>query len=335
MGKGACSELMISIMKNERFQYVRINDYQIEEDKPDILILNHPYDIFSDIKDCRRHCRLIIAASMQLIRYTYDWNDFWHMQQKSFGRFYPDYYLFDSLLYNDMRRAGYISDRIIEMGNAKFDGIYKACQNKSYPPEWDKLKQKKVILWMTDHGVHDGGITQEVSFDIYAGSIFRYALDNPEIGIIFRPHSVLISELLKTGLWTEKDIETLKGYCLKSENIVYDDTLTYDNAFSIADGIITDAFCGITCSSLPTLKPICLTYRNKYDKPFHKELEDCCYSARNEKELLEFMDIVRDDRDTMMELRKKALSKCVKHFDGNNGYRIKEFIKKKYKESVS
>lgn len=152
------------------------------------------------------------------------------------------------------------------------------------------------------------------------------------MGIIFRPHPTLIVELLDAGIWSKKDLQIIKEYCDQSENLIFDDTLTYDRAFSCVDGIITDAFCGITCSALPTLKPICLTYRSENDLPYHEDLASCFYSAHNADELKVFMNIIKNDEDTMMEVRKSAAKKYIKHFDGKNGYRIKTFIKEKYLE---
>lgn len=47
------------------------------------------------------------------------------------------------------------------------------------------------------------------------------------------------------------------------------------------------------------------------------------------------MDKIGDgQQDTTLELRKKACSRYIKHFDGKNGWRIKEFITEKYLEKM-
>lgn len=308
--------------------------YCVQEDLPDILIVNHPYDTMTQIEDCRANCKLIIAASMQLVRYGYDLKEFWDLQEKGFGRFQPDYYIFDSLLYNEIKRSGYASPKIIEMGNAKFDGIYEACKEKNYKEDWQKLRGKKVILWATDHGISRDHISKDVTFDLYAKTIIQYAKNNQEIGIIFRPHSAFVKEMLEYGLWSKGDLQLLKKIFRKSGNLVFDDSNSYDYAYSVADGIITDAFCGISCSALPTLKPVCLAYRSKSDLPYHQELADCYDSAYNSNDIIKFMDKIKDGRDTALELRKEACNRYIKHFDGRNGWRIKEFITEKYLEKI-
>lgn len=316
------------------FKSVYWEDYCIQEDSPDVLVLNHPYDTVTQIDHCREYCKLIFVASMQLIRYSYDMRTFWNIQNRGFGRFNPDYFLFDSLLYHEIMQSEYASEKIVEMGNAKFDGIYEACKEKHYEEGWEKLKGKRVVLWTTDHGIYDSKVSYGLTFDLYAKTIFQYAMNNSDMGIIFRPHSTFINEMLKNNFWSQNDLEMLKKYCYESPNIVFDDSVTYDNAYSIADGIIADAFCGISCSALPTLKPICLTYRSIVDLPYHEELANCYDSAYSRDDVISFMNKVKNNQDSTLELRKEACKKYIKNFDGKNGWRIKEFIKEKYFELI-
>lgn len=327
----AVKEELLKYMDEIGYKYIDYADYNIEKDLPEILIINNPYDKTTYFKNCRNICNLIVVASIQLVRYADDEDAFWELQEKGFKRFNPDFYLYDSLIYKEVMNTRYASDKFIEMGNAKFDGIYEACKNRIYPEGWEKLKGKKVVLWTTDHGVWSGGVCKDVTFDLYARAILRYANSHPEVGIIFRPHPAFITELIQSGLWNQDDIKLLKNYFLNSSNMVYDDSITYDIAFSLADGIIADGFCGISCSALPTMKPICLTYRDIKDIPYHKDLIVGYDAAYCEDGILSFLDKVKMGVDDKRKLREDVCRKYIKHFDGKNGWRIKEFIKKTYK----
>lgn len=70
------SEDMLDEMGTHGFDYIGIHEYSVKDDKPDILVISHPYDKFSNIQDCRRYCKLIVAASMQLVRYAHNWTSF-------------------------------------------------------------------------------------------------------------------------------------------------------------------------------------------------------------------------------------------------------------------
>lgn len=321
--------------------YVRAGEFTAETDKPDILILSSYYwtGRKDNILDCRDYAKLIICIPETIVRY-YSMDLFLHRLKSCVGAFRPHYYLFDSLLYNDImeweEQNDIGADKLIEMGNGKFDGIYYSTKKKYWggaETDRKKLHGRIVVLWATSHGLFDHTVTKFLTFDLYAKAVFEYINKHEEMGLIFRPHPELISELVLNGFWSQNDINRFKNFCLESPNIVFDDTDTYDNAFSIADGILTDAFCGIAYSALPTLIPICTAYRSENDIPYHPELLKCLYPAYEEKDILNFFEMIRQRQDPGLELRKEFLNIHFRHFDGKNGFRIKEFIKDRYFES--
>lgn len=316
------------IVEKDNFSSIGIKEYNAVQDKPDVLILNH-HCMQAEILGICAECKLVIMASMQLIRYKKTLKDLWNLLQKNIGKFRPDYYLFDSLMFREIKESAYMSDKVIEMGNAKYDGIYEAMKKKTYGKEYSKLKNKKIILWATDHGIYDGIISYEQTFDLYAKNIFRYFAEHTELGLIFRPHPTFIDEMRKNGLWSKEEIRKLKIYFKESKNMVFDLSDTYNQAFSLADGIITDAYCGIICSALATQKPLCMTYRSVDLEPLHRELSECFYAAYSDDDIVRFIEMITREEDILLPLRKKAFDAYIKNFDGKNGYRIKEFIKAK------
>lgn len=325
-------ELEKNQMKREKCSYVMLSEYDVKKDMPDVLILSNLWDD-TYIANCRKYTKLIIAVPLSIIRYTYSLDGFWSRIRKGFGYYHPDYFLFDSLLYNEIKESKYNSKKIIEMGNAKFDGIYiESAKEKVFPEQWEKLKGKKVIFWTIDHGIKDGRIAAHVTFNLYAKAIFEYALNHPDIGIIMRFHRGFMYEMLENHCWSREDVDILHDYCNKTSNIVWDESDSYDLAYSLADAILTEVLCGIICSALPTLKPVCVLYKDKQIKSAHPELTDCYYSAYSEQDLISFFDMVKENDDPMYDLRVEASQKYIKHFDGKNGERIKAFIEEKYFE---
>ena len=332
-------EKAIQQVEEKGYAFILGEKYRLEEDRPDILILTNTWDsMISEGVSSRGYAKLIIVAYMWLVGYWRTPEQFWQYVENGYGRHRPDYYLFDSLLYKELSQLPECSGNIVEMGNAKFDGIYQAEQNKEYIGKWEKLKGKVTILWAPTHGVDvvdNVVLCTLTTFDLYARTFFEYADKHPEMGFIFRPHGVFIHEMRTIGFWSENDVKQLKKYCADSSNIVFDEANdTYNTALAIADGILTDAYCGITCSALPTLKPICATYRSKEDSPNYGKLLDSLYSAYEAEDIVKFFDMLQAGKDPMYKLRKQASKKYVKNFDGKNGWRIKEFIKNKYFELI-
>ena len=323
----------VELLKKHGYKYIRIGDYRAEEDEPDILIVSQPFDYKTKIDNLKDYVKLVVVTSVMLISYAYSSNQFTDYLRKSFDRFNPDYYIFDSLLYHELEDKGCLNENMVEMGNAKFDGIWKAMQDKHYPEEWKKVVGKKVIVWGVDHGIlKDGSLLRGFTFDIFAKPIFEWMSENLDIGMVFRPHDRLFAELVDLGVWTTTDLKNVVDYFKKSPNVILDLTSTYNTAFSIADGVIADATSGLSVSALATDKPLCLSYRSPDDCPIHAELSDSLYSAHCPEEAIEFMRMVKNGLDPQKGRRIEAKKKYIKNVDGNNGKRIKEFIMAKYYE---
>lgn len=323
-------EKIIGQLLERGYRYFLFDEYQMEWDRPDVLILTNSFDKVATLeKNSRQYSRLIIVQDMILIWYKTESADhFCKKQEKAYGKHQPDFYLYDSLLYQELKDSDYFSGKIIEMGNPKFDGIYATIQKREYFGRWEKLKGKKSVLWACGHSI---GIN---SFDLYAKTIFEYVTNHPEVGLIFRPHNAFIDEMLANGYWNGADVNKLKKYCDRTVNVVYDDTESYDISMSVSDGILTDVFCGIICSALPTLKPICVAYRSKEVVPCHKELVKNYYSAYDTKDIEMFFNLIQNGKDTMLSEREKACKTYIKNFDGKNSIRVREFVKKKYLELI-
>ena len=324
---------MIKSIQKKGFFFVLKELYDVSKDKPDVLILEDPFKDYKSLAtDYRNNTGIIVVASIALVSYVNSVGVCEKIFSERVGKCHPDYYLVDSLLYQELQNSKILKSKVVEMGNAKFDGIYKMCKTHvEMPAGWEKMKGRKLVLWATSHGIYGGKIKHILTFDLYAKTIFAYAQKHKDIGIIFRPHTSFIDELLKNSYWTLDDLETVKRYISETDNIVWDEFEAYDLSYAMSDAIITDGYCGMICSALPTMKPIGVTYRRKSDKIMHPELVDCYYKICSETDLQHFMDkIVRAGEDEKYEMRNEAVRKYVKHFDGKNGERIRDFIKQEF-----
>ncbi len=325
-----------------KYNCINLEEYNVKEDQPDVFVLVHIWD-FSEVKNIRDNARIVILASMSLIPYLgsnfacepgENYSEYCDFLKKTMHRYRPDYYLFDSYIYNRIKEpfeSKLKPAKLVEMGNAKYDGIYLALKKSSLPEKWSKLQGKKIILWTTGHGIHlyNGNliVNKFLTFDIYAKYIFDCAQKHPELGFIFRPNLPLISEMKECMGWSDDDVKILIDYCDKADNIVFDDTETYDIAYSVADAILSESGCGILASALPTMKPIGVLYRSVLSVEYDTDITNKYYTIHNTYELTDFINMINNGDDPKFEMRVDAARAFVKHFDGKNGWRIKEFIK--------
>ena len=212
--------------------YVLYEDYRLEEDQPDVLVLSHTRDNTFKNAD-RKYIKLLVVLSIALVHYYDDLKKYISETDQSYGALNPDYHLYDRSMYDELSIENVYGKKLICMGNPKYDGIYKAANSDKTIPTWKKLSGKKVVLYAPDHGVQYGYIAPDFSFDVYAENIFRYFAVNKDMGLIFRPHPSFLEEMFKHGYWTHEDVDRLKNMFIRSENMIWDENDTYDAAFSV------------------------------------------------------------------------------------------------------
>lgn len=320
----------IKVMADKGCTFIRLEDYDIKQDKPDILVLTsysstRPELNFPGVHD---YVKTIISLFPNIVINEFDEKKHWQYVRAAYEFCTPDYYLFDSLVYNNC--DGYIDkNKAVHMGHPQFDELYFRMQKASVDdPMWSKLEGKTVFLWATDHGLNEYYPIDALSIDLYIHEIIGFFDTHPEMGLIIRPHPYLMREMRGSGVfWTDIDFQRFTNYCKMSPNIVWDDSPDYCSAFKRCDAMLIDANCGFTVSFLATGKPMCRLLRNDMEVSLiHPELKDCYYYSKNFEDCKSFIENVSKGVDPLYSLRQEAFKSSIKSFDGLNGKRIKGFI---------
>ena len=320
----------IRVMKEKKCSFIRLENYNIKQDMPDLLLLTTYSSTREELnfKGMKQYAKHIISLFPNIVINEPDLDLHWNYVHRAYEFCEPDYYFFDSLVYNNCE--GYIDEKkAVHMGNPQFDELYSRLKMANVnDPMWDKLNGKKVFLWATDHGLNEYYPIDAISLDLYIKDIISYFANNPDIGLIIRPHPYLLREMRESGVfWTESEIQKIIAFCNSTENIVWDETPDYCSAFKRCDAMMIDVNCGFTVSFLATGKPICrLLRRDVRVKLIHPELKKCYYYAKDFSGCERFINRVLSGNDPLFSKRKNAFNSSIKNFDGLNGQRIKHFI---------
>lgn len=324
---------MVEQVKRGGYSYVDSCQYNPRSDCPDIFIYSSPF-MKSFVKPMCMAAKISFIIPITLMLYSINKTNRLETAEKTVLEMEEagvNYCLAERYLYNSLPKNSNVS--ILEFGNPKIDVLYRVSLKKKRSKKFEKLSNRQVILFVTAHGNRNGRFMDGITFDLYAKQIFDFAIQNPEIGLIFRPHPLFIVELIESNYWREEDVLEFKKYMDSTENMIWDDNDTYEEALMVADAIVTDGYCGMVVSTLPLLKPICVLYRDYEIQSMCPEVDEVLYVARKREELDIFLeDVVVRKSDTMYEMRKTACNNFIKYFDGKNGKRIKDFITLKYLE---
>ncbi len=317
------AEDKIALVENDGCEIISFSASDLEN--ADILI-SAPVD---QMGSWMKNHKMAIAIPLSLVKICADTRQ--HFESFLRAGVDIDYYIFDRLMYEEIAGSGIVNEKLVKLGNPKFDGIYNALNKpRTLPEQWSKLKGKRIYLWTTDHVYKSGNVT----FDLYAKQIFHYFEENQECALIFRPHPIYFQELMRDHVWTKEDIAAFRQYFKASANMVWDEYPDYSLSYSLADAILLDVNCGILVSALTIRKPMCILRRfdGRACEIYHPDLAARLYMAQDTDECMDFLNMVRDGKDVKKEMREEAFAKYIGDFDGRNGQRIKDFIAEKYFE---
>lgn len=321
---------MISQMNEEGYNYIADYDYDLDLDSPDISVIYHLEISYPpQLQRIREKSKFLALIPLSI-------GSIW-FGDRTVSRMHLDQFQADMCFVGNLCYERLVDDvglNVIEsMSPPQFDLAYQKMNKPiEYPKGWEKLKNKKTVMLMTDHGLKMDLVSDEVTFDLYIQTIMSYINKNSDMGLILRMHYALVQELLST-YWKIEDYQRFRKFCDESENVVWDDTDDYLIGLSIADASIVDVNCSLIYYVLAAKKPIAVPLR--YDMAVHinnPELIEHYYTICSESDCVKFFDMVREEKDPMKESRLEAFDKFINTFDGNNGERIYKKIIEKYKK---
>ena len=209
---------------------------------------------------------------------------------------------------------------IIVTGNPKYDHFFE--KKKLSNIIVDKIKKKKVLFWATSFYQQEPIFDKDCSFWHYHESIFEFVKKNKDIFLIFKPHPLLWSSLVKYNIVNNNFRKDIVKDIRKIDNVFYDDNINYINFFKITDYLISDNN-SILLSFYITSKPI--IFLNNPSISFSKifyALKKSLYVANNINELKFFINNLNNNLDPLMNLRKKINNQNFNYLDGKSSFRI-------------
>lgn len=317
---------LVSQMQDEGLEYIISSNYDMKLDHPDITVVYHLEVIYPpELLNMRIFSKYIVLIPLSIASI---WFGKRTVSRMHLDFFKPDLCFVGNLCYDRLKPI--IGETIIEeMSPPQFDIAFDylvMTEDKKIPANWEKLRGKKTIMLMTDHGLRKNLISDEVSFDLYIEGLMHYFKENCDMGFIIRLHFELVSELIRT-YWTLSDYNKFIKYCEQSENIVWDDTDDYLIGLDIADACLVDVNCSLVYYALAANKPIGVPLR--FDMPVeinNQELVDNYYLIHSESEMIDFLEMIKQGIDNKKTDREKAFDMYISTYDGKNGRRIKEKI---------
>ncbi|MBN1183733.1 MAG: CDP-glycerol glycerophosphotransferase family protein [Bacteroidales bacterium] len=344
------TETAVDFLKSKNINYVNLEDYDFNNQKPHIIVLQSPYDGSHRQKDF--HSRTLKVQGIRIIYISYgiEISDREGSRILHFVKGVPGsawrIYTYSDLIKQDFLKYSLrkdIENTVKVTGHPKFDGLF---HKEKFPFPADikqKAKGRKIVLWkvhfptlLENHVVLRKNmrfITPYFEeYEKFINQIDAYS----DLFFVFMPHPKFFSQITEKSIYTAKHVNKLKDKLNSIENLCtyYEDD--YRPVILGVDAVIVDRS-AVMIEAAVNKKPILYMHNSDCIEPLTEvalNLVNSYYQGTGCDDMLNFLELIRKAEDPKKEERLRAIKEFIPNFDGNAGKRIKEDMIKSIQEEI-
>lgn len=345
----------IGDVKNIRFLYegdrfpkdieiTDYNNYSIEENHPDIILIHNPYDGSNNLTRVPKYyySSNIKNHTGMLIYSPYFTVGGFNPKSQGFmfetpGVLHADYVIAQSEKVKQLFvEYGKPSNQVLACGSPKIDNIIKNLKKQQEVPlEWqDKIKGRKVFLLNTHLSYLPKAYLYAGSEDNYGVRFHKEILDvfinKKDCALIWRPHPLLKSMLQARFPECLPFVNYFEETVREADNGIVDETGDYNTAFYCSDALLS-TWSSLINEYMVTEKPVLI-----FQKKISEELAEKAPLNRNINYFRlgqdritfeEFRDNVLNGLDPLYDTRMKAVWDAFPNKEGMAGEEIYQYLK--------
>lgn len=320
-------------LEQEKLEYIDFCDFDIDEYKPHVVVIQTPYDAGHRIKAHWSSAWKAKGYRVVYIPYGIEISDTETSHSMHFEQHVVEnawrIYTFSEIMLKDYRKYCINAGAVRVLGLPKFDSL---CNRGTFPLDSDlaeRIAGRKVCLWK----VHFPKIFEENGKDIFVTpdineyiAFAEYAARHGNIFFIFMPHPRFKEPVKEKRL--QELAEKLMGTLENVENVYIDLKDDYRNSLTNADFIIVDRS-AVMVEAAAVGVPILYMVNSDFYEPVTKAIEPLINSYEKGStcaDMIEFTEACMRGEDRNRDIRNKSFRECIPFFDGHCGERIKEDI---------
>lgn len=210
-------------------------------------------------------------------------------------------------------------------GHPKLDGVLGMRPEDVDPDLAAWAEGRRVVLWNPHFSVsHDD--SHWSTFMRYRNVLLAHFEEHRELSLLIRPHPLLFKHAMNENVMRASEIGAFRARVEASPNIRLDERSDYRHAFHVSSAMLSDAS-SFLLEYPATGKPLLyLVNERGHGLNEDGDIVDSYYNARNESELLAFLELVRRGEDPMKQQRMSRYGDFIAGLDGRVGERIKDHV---------
>lgn len=195
-------------------------------------------------------------------------------------------------------------------GYTKFEYISHELLNNqtlTWPINSSVASKKKLrILWAPHHSLE--GWLGFCTFFLNYQQIIKFAENNQNVEIVFRPHTALYEVMISQNKMTQSQVDWFNDKLFSLPNCYLDDGAEYIHLFKESDILVTDGV-GFLFEYLLTGKPIIHTDSkvNCGFNDYYKQIEPAWYKAYEFADIEKLVELLRSGDDPLQATRKELV----------------------------
>ncbi len=216
-------------------------------------------------------------------------------------------------------------ENVVLTGYPKLDEASGNVGNEGNAWIYKEEEKKFRIMWTPRWTTDEGNCT----FFELKDNIVRFAENNQNIELLFRPHPQAFDEYYSKGEMTKQEIEEYKAKFESMPNASIDKEKEYLPSFYSTDVLISDES-SIIPEYFLTGKPMIFTYKETHLNELAVKLAEGFYWAKNWEEVNKYLEMLKKGEDPLKEKRQEIIKANYYLPEKGAGFEIKELIKKDF-----
>lgn len=320
-------------LNQEMLDYIDFCDFDIDEYKPHVIVIQTPYDAGHRIKAHWSSAWKAKGYRVVYIPYGIEISD----TETSHGMHFEQHvvenawrvYTFSETMLKDYRKYCINAGAVRVLGLPKFDSLYNKGAFPLDSTLVERIGSRKVCLWK----VHFPKIFEENGKDIFVTpdineyiAFAEYVACHMETFFIFMPHPRFREPVKEKELQrlAEKLMSTLENV----ENVYIDTKDDYRFSLTNADFIIVDRS-AVMVEAAAVGVPVLYMMNSNFEEPITEAIAPLINSYEKGStcaDMIEFTEACMRGDDQNRYIREESFRECIPFFDGHCGERIKEDI---------
>jgi CDP-glycerol glycerophosphotransferase (TagB/SpsB family) len=329
--------------KNGQVAVRQKNEYRMFEESPDVLLtarpyLNSPDRPYGYDKRDRFEIRPAAESGFRTVYLPYAFFDTISAFSVKYGYQYTlqpvawKIIAYSEQILGNFKKYSHLEGRnAVLLGAPRCDvssGINGFRRDNLTEQYEARIRGRRTLFWNSHFRTARGSGQQLLG---YLEAVLKYFTEHEDLVLFWRPHPMMFAMLMEQDVLTQREVDALRARIGNIENIIFDQSADYINAFALSHAMLTDGDSSLPYEYIATGKPVYIHYiygwsENVAVAKYKNHIPLLYYRNYSIEGLIGHFDSFARGEDPSRGDRLEKAARFIHNNDGRSGERVKDFI---------